>query len=186
MNKGGHRRRRIGHGTRSSAGPLPRSIAARATAGARLVARRSWHAHRETFQLCPLFPFSPRISERSTSTIGCESKKTPANELIGSGHSADRPTALAAKLTAASLVRELLANARRQGAVIAATASGMAPGQALDRFLDQLRRVPRQALAFPCRFIAVDAHAVRLFIRSHGFHSAPGPASDRPLSQIVR
>jgi hypothetical protein len=33
----------------------------------------------------------------------------------------------------------------------------MAPGQVLDRFLDQLRRMPRQALALSCRFVAIVA-----------------------------
>ena len=52
----------------------------------------------------------------------------------------------------------------------------MRPGQVLDRFPDQLRCMPRQALALPCRSVAVFAQAARLFIRSHD--SAPGPASD--------
>ena len=56
-----------------------------------------------------------------------------------------------------ALVREMLADARCIDVEIAAGAAGMGPGQVLDRFLDQLRRVPRQALTLSCRFVAVVA-----------------------------
>jgi hypothetical protein len=52
----------------------------------------------------------------------------------------------------------------------------MAPGQVLDRFLDQLRRVPRQALALSCGFVFRDARNARRFIRIHEIPFRPWAA----------